>query len=102
VSDCTGWRNTQVLFMLTELLWDHKFLSDVTGCWKTRVSDCTGSTVYIYHILTYNMYDFAYAIQMVMVSPYHSPCNNNATSHGGVIRHYYYMDCDMAKTKWCL
>ena len=50
VSDCTGWRNTQVLFMLTELLWDHKFLSDVTGCRKTQVSDCTGSTVYIYII----------------------------------------------------
>ena len=32
VSDCTGCRNTQVLFILTELLWDHKFLSDGTGC----------------------------------------------------------------------
>jgi hypothetical protein len=31
--------------MLTELLWDHKILSDVTGCRKTQVSDCTGSTV---------------------------------------------------------
>jgi hypothetical protein len=47
-SDCTGCRNTQVLFQLTELLWDHKFLSDVTGCWKTQVSDCTGYTVYTY------------------------------------------------------
>ena len=47
MSDCTGCRNTQVLFMLTELLWDHKFLSDVRGCRKTQVSDCTGSTVYI-------------------------------------------------------
>jgi len=53
-------------------------------------------------MLTYDMYDFAYAIQMAMVSPYHSPCNNNAISHGGVIRHYYYMGCDMAKTKWRL
>jgi hypothetical protein len=43
------------------------------------------------------MYDFAYAIQMVKVSPYHSPYNNNAVSHGGVIQHYYYMGCDMAK-----
>ena len=43
------------------------------------------------------MYDFAYAIQMVKISPYHSPCNNNAVSHGGVIRHYYCMGCDMAK-----
>ena len=32
-------------FQLTELLWDHTFLSDVTGCRKTQVSDCTGSTV---------------------------------------------------------
>ena len=44
------------------------------------------------------MYDFVYAIQMVKVSPYHSPCNNNAVSHGGVIiRHYYYVSCDTAK-----
>jgi hypothetical protein len=27
---------------------DHKFLSDVTGCWKTRaLADCTSSTVYL-------------------------------------------------------
>ena len=44
MSDCTGCRNTQVLFMLTELLWDHTFLSDVTGCRKVQVSDVTGST----------------------------------------------------------
>jgi hypothetical protein len=51
-----------------------------------------------YHTFTYDMYDFVYAIQMVKVSPYHSPCNNNAVSHGGVIiRHYYYMGCDTAK-----
>jgi hypothetical protein len=43
-----------------------------------------------------------YAIQMVKVIPYHIPCNNNAVSHRGVIWHYYYMGCDMAKTKWCL
>jgi hypothetical protein len=43
------------------------------------------------------MHDFAYVIQMVKISPYHSPCNNNAVSHGGVIRHYYYMGSDMAK-----
>jgi len=55
-----------------------------------------------YHILTYDMYDFAYAIQMVILSPYHIPCNNNDISYGGVIRHYYYMGCDMAKTKWHL
>ena len=48
MSDCTGCRNTQVLFILTELLWDHKFLSDVRGCRKTQVSDCTGSTVQQY------------------------------------------------------
>jgi hypothetical protein len=55
-----------------------------------------------YHILTYDMYDFACAIQMAMVSLYHSPCNNNDVQYGGVIRHYYYMGCDMAKTKWRL
>ena len=31
VSDFTGYRNTQVLFMLTELLWDHQFLSENSG-----------------------------------------------------------------------
>ena len=30
---------------LAEILWDHKFLSDVTGCRKTQVSDYTSSTV---------------------------------------------------------
>ena len=34
---------------LTQLLWDHKFLSDVTGCRKTEVSDQTGSTVLCDH-----------------------------------------------------
>ena len=44
MSDCTGCRNTQVSFQLTEILWDHKFMSDVT---KLRgVSDCTRSTAY--------------------------------------------------------
>ena len=46
--DCTGCRYTPVLFMLTELLWDHKFMSDVTGCQKIQVSVCTGSTVQIW------------------------------------------------------
>ena len=32
--------------MLTELLWDHICLSDVTGGHKTQVSHCTSSTVY--------------------------------------------------------
>ena len=32
VSDCTGFLNNQVLFQLTEIFWDNKFLSDVTGC----------------------------------------------------------------------
>jgi hypothetical protein len=48
VLDCTGCRNTQVLFELTQILLEFKFLSDVTGCRKTRVSDCTGSTVVVY------------------------------------------------------
>ena len=43
--DCIACRNTQVLFQLTEILLDHQFLSDVTGCRKTQVSDCTSSTV---------------------------------------------------------
>ena len=43
VLDCTGCWITQVLFIFTELLWDHTFLSHVT---KTRVSDYTGSTVF--------------------------------------------------------
>ena len=30
-----------------EILWDHKFLSDDTGCWKTQVSDCISSTTCI-------------------------------------------------------
>jgi hypothetical protein len=37
MSHCTGCRNTQVLFKLTEILWDRQFLSDVTGCRKTQV-----------------------------------------------------------------
>jgi len=32
-------------FYLTEILCDHKFLLDVTGCRKTEVSDYTNSTV---------------------------------------------------------
>ena len=32
-------------FILTEILWEHEFLPDVIGCWKTPVSDCTSSTV---------------------------------------------------------
>jgi hypothetical protein len=28
-----------------EIFWDLEFLSEVTGCRKTQVSDCTGSTV---------------------------------------------------------
>jgi hypothetical protein len=51
VSDCTGCRNTQVLFLLTEILWDHTFLSDVTGCRKTHVSDCTSSTVLLFFFI---------------------------------------------------
>jgi hypothetical protein len=45
VSDCRGCRNTRVLSYLIEILSDHKFLPDVTGCRKTPVSDCTSSTV---------------------------------------------------------
>jgi hypothetical protein len=37
MSDRTGCRNTQVLFQLLELRWDHTFLSDVTGCRTTQV-----------------------------------------------------------------
>ena len=31
-----------------EIFWDLKFLSEVTGCQKTQVSDHTGSTVLHY------------------------------------------------------
>jgi hypothetical protein len=48
VSDCTGFWNTLVLFLLLEIPLDHKFLSDVTGCRKTQVSDCTSSTVCLF------------------------------------------------------
>jgi hypothetical protein len=45
-SDGTGCRNNQILFQITYIiLWDHEFLSDVTGCRKTQASDYTGSTV---------------------------------------------------------
>ena len=33
-----------------EIFWGLKFLSEVTGCRKTQVSDHTGSTVYCLHI----------------------------------------------------
>ena len=48
VIDCTVCWNTQILFWLTEILWDHKFMWDVTGCQKTQVSDCTSSTVFLF------------------------------------------------------
>ena len=41
-------RNNQVLFQSPEILWDQIILSDVTGCWKTQVSDCTQVPLYIY------------------------------------------------------
>ena len=37
--NCVGLYRMSVLFQLTEMLWDYKFLSDVTGCRKTQVSD---------------------------------------------------------------
>ena len=41
-------RNTQGFLTKNakEIFWDLKFLSEVTGCRKTQVSDRTGSTVY--------------------------------------------------------
>jgi hypothetical protein len=38
---CTGCRNAQDLFELTEILclWDYKFLLHVTGCLKTQMSN---------------------------------------------------------------
>jgi hypothetical protein len=47
MSDCTRCRNTQILFYLIEILGDHKFLSGVTECWETLMSDCTISTALI-------------------------------------------------------
>jgi hypothetical protein len=48
---CIGCRNTQVLFQLTEIPWDHKFLSDVSGCWKTQVS-IWGERIFVYYKLS--------------------------------------------------
>jgi hypothetical protein len=47
-------RNTQGFLTknVKEIFWDLEFLSEVTGCRKTQVSDCTGSTVYIFLIST--------------------------------------------------
>jgi hypothetical protein len=41
-------RNTQDFLTenVKEIFWDLFFLSEVTGCRKTQVSDCTDSTVY--------------------------------------------------------
>ena len=41
-------RNTQGFLTknVKEIFWDLKFLSEVTGCRKTQVSDRTGSTVF--------------------------------------------------------
>ena len=47
--DCTECRNTRILFQLTEIIGDPKFMSDVTGCRKPQVSDCTSSTVFPMH-----------------------------------------------------
>ena len=43
-------RNTQGFLTknVKEIFWDLEFLSVVTGCRKTQVSDRTGSTVYLY------------------------------------------------------
>jgi len=42
-------RNTQGFLRknVKEIFWDLKFLSEVTGCRKTQVSDRTGSTVHV-------------------------------------------------------
>ena len=45
MSDCTVYRNTQVLLLLTEILWGLTFLLVVAGCLKTQVSVCTSSTL---------------------------------------------------------
>jgi hypothetical protein len=49
MSEVTGVGNSR--FFLTknvkEIFWDLNVLSEVTGCWKTQVSERTGSTLYI-------------------------------------------------------
>ena len=35
------------ILVIINILWDHKYLSDVTECRKTQVSDCTSSTAVI-------------------------------------------------------
>ena len=41
--DCTGCRNTQVLFQLTEILWDYKFcrMSQDVGKLRCRIAQVT-------------------------------------------------------------
>jgi hypothetical protein len=50
VSDVASDRCPNIQGFLTknvkEIFWDLEFLLEVTGCWKTQVSDRTGSTVY--------------------------------------------------------
>jgi hypothetical protein len=44
VRDSGGVKNVK------EIFWDMKFLSEVTGCQKTQVSDHTGSTVLVFFL----------------------------------------------------
>jgi hypothetical protein len=48
MSEVTGCRILKVFLTknVKEIFWDLKFLSEVTGCQKTQVSDRTDSTVY--------------------------------------------------------
>ena len=50
-------RNTQGFLTknVKEIFWDLNFLSEVTGCHKTQVSERTGSTVYIFVVRIINM-----------------------------------------------
>ena len=50
MSEVTGCEKLKVFLTknVKEIFWDLKFLSEVTGCRKTQVSDRTDSTVHVY------------------------------------------------------
>jgi hypothetical protein len=66
--DYTGCRNTQVLFLLAEILWNHNFLSDVTGSRKIQVSDYTSSTVFIFCLSNCRIYILYYHWMNISIS----------------------------------
>ena len=64
---CIGCRNTQVLFQLTEILFNHKLLSDVTVCHKTHVSDWTSYTVTTHSSVRCTLKFAPYMLQYIII-----------------------------------